>query len=130
MLTLFFLFLLAQARPADMRENILSLSRDNSNSRQRDFSSQENTFQHLSLCFFKETISYQLFLPPKSNEPQSFWLNTKFLHCYLQMSLYSPLRLTAQRKTSSQAAIKASPLKTINIFISTFIIYFLSFNIT
>ena len=116
-----FLFLLASSkvRPVDTRENILSLSRDDSNSRQRDLSSRESTFQHLFLCFFSEAIPYQLFLPPKSNGPWSFWLSTKFLHSYLHQS-HLRLRLTAQRKTSSQAVIKASPSKTINI------IYFLS----
>ena len=54
MLTLSFLFLLARARSDHRhgREYSLSPSQDDSNSRQRDFSSQESTFQHLFLCFF------------------------------------------------------------------------------
>ena len=87
------------------------------------------TFQHervhstLDYCFFRPFL-HPLLLSPKSTGPRNFWLNAKFMLNYLQLSFL----LTAQRKTSSQAAIKTFLLELINIL--TFIFYFLPFNIT
>ena len=59
----------------------LSLTQDNSNSRQR-----KHHFNICSSASFRRPFPGQLFLHPKPNGPQSIWLSTKFLHSHLQLS--------------------------------------------
>ena len=80
-----FLFLLASSkvRLAYTRENILSLFPGTILTADRGTFHIERA--HFNICS-SENISYQLFLPLKSNRTQSCRLSTKFLHRYGQLS--------------------------------------------
>ena len=79
-----------------------------------------STFGH---CFFRSPFFHFLLLSPKINRTTGWMLNS----CSTIYNRLLLLRPTAQGFFSSQAVIKTSLLKTINIFVNSFV---LPFNIT
>ena len=121
MLAFSFLFLFASSkfRPAT-RERTFSLYPGTIPTADRGtFHLEREHFNICSSASCRRPFPYQLFLPPKSNGPRSFWLSTEFLLGYLQLSYY----YSHHKEKLRLKIIKTSKLKTINIFVNAFIIY-------
>ena len=92
--------------------------------RKMDISPRERAHSTFDHCFFRRpSYTFYSFLQ-KSTGPRNYWLNAKFLLNYLQLSFFW---YDLQHKGSFRLKLKTSLLKTINIFVNSFV---LPFNIT